>query len=189
MLQNFTTLFKNLSLRSGVPLCSNISVGKFCSEPPTNDDTKGDSKKVVAQSFKKRSVYPYSKEILTDKNFNTYPFYVEREWWKDGKRMTFWANWKQFADVKRRRALAECGADRMRYKALKENTILPQALRDEMAETLHNMDKYSRPNLILNLCMFTGRSRGKIKPYRVNRHIFRRLADASKLSGVQRAMW
>ncbi|VDM39706.1 unnamed protein product [Toxocara canis] len=115
----------------------------------------------------------YNREAIAKLKLDKYPLYVEREWWKEGKRMTFWSTWRMLKDVKRRRRLAELGPDRMRLKALKENTILPQAIRDECAEQLHNMDRYSRPNLILNMCQFTGRQRGKIKPYRVNRHIFR----------------
>ncbi|KAE9412425.1 hypothetical protein Angca_005522, partial [Angiostrongylus cantonensis] len=64
-----------------------------------------------------------------------------------------------------------------------------QAIRDAAAEELHNMPKYGVPRLVLNMCMFTGRQRGKIKPYRLNRHLFRRSFYHSKLSDVQRAMW
>ncbi|PIO66367.1 ribosomal protein S14p/S29e [Teladorsagia circumcincta] len=63
------------------------------------------------------------------------------------------------------------------------------AIRDDAAAELFNMPKTAHPRRILNMCMFTARQRGKIKPYRVNRHLFRKLADHSKLSGVQRAMW
>ena len=105
--------------------------------------------------------------------FDEYPYYVEREWWKEGKRMTFWSTWRMLRDVKRRRLLQELGPDRMRLKALKFNTILPQAIRDECAEQLHSLPKASCPSLILNMCQFTGRQRGKIKRFRVNRHIFR----------------
>ena len=119
-----------------------------------------------------------------------YPYYVEREWWKKGNRMTFWASWRMLRDIRRRECLAEYGAERMRLKAIKWNTVLPQAVRDQASERLHDgLPRYSRPNLILNMCMFTGRRRGKIKRFRVNRHIFRRLADHGQLSGVQRAMW
>ncbi|KAK0402821.1 hypothetical protein QR680_016556 [Steinernema hermaphroditum] len=131
----------------------------------------------------------YNQATLKTLKLDTYPFYVEREWWKEGKRMTFWSTWRMLRDVRRRQKTQELGPDRMRLKALKSNTILPQATRDECAEQLHNLHRYSRPNLILNMCQFTGRSRGKIKPYRVNRHVFRRLADHGQLSGVQRAMW
>ncbi|CAD5234572.1 unnamed protein product [Bursaphelenchus xylophilus] len=133
---------------------------------------------------------PYSQYSLKSLKLDEYPFYVEREWWKHGKRMTFWAEWRQKKDVIRRETLAEYGPERMRLKALKYNSILPQALRDECAERLTNgVPRYSHPSLILNMCQFTGRRRGKIKPFRVNRHIFRRLADHSQLSGVQRGMW
>ncbi|CAI4220751.1 unnamed protein product, partial [Auanema sp. JU1783] len=132
---------------------------------------------------------PYSGETITALKLDQYPYYVEKEWWKKGKRMTFWATWRQLRDVNRREVVQTTGADRMRLKALKENNVLPQAIRDEAAENLHNMPKYSRPRLVLNMCMFTGRQRGKIKPYRLNRHLFRKYADHSQLSGVQRAMW
>ena len=103
--------------------------------------------------------------------------------------MTFWASWRQLRDVKRREQIQEVGADRMRLKAIKFNTILPQAIRDEAAEKMQKARKYDHPRLILNMCQFTGRQRGKIKPYRLSRHLFRRFADRSALSGVQRAMW
>ncbi|PAV80892.1 hypothetical protein WR25_06897 [Diploscapter pachys] len=132
---------------------------------------------------------PYSTKAFSSYNLDKYPFYVEREWWKKGARMTFWATWRQLRDVKRRELIKETGATRMRMRALKWNTVLPQAIRDEAADYMDNMPKYSHPKLVLNMCMFTGRQRGKIKPYRVNRHIFRRMADHAQLSGVQRAMW
>uniref|UniRef100_A0A8R1DMF0 Uncharacterized protein n=1 Tax=Caenorhabditis japonica TaxID=281687 RepID=A0A8R1DMF0_CAEJA len=136
-----------------------------------------------------RLTQPYSREAIQLLKLDQYPLYVEREWWKTGKRMTFWASWRQLRDVKRRQQIQEVGADRMRLKALKFNTILPQAIRDEAAEKMQKARKYDHPRLILNMCQFTGRQRGKIKPYRLSRHLFRRFADRSALSGVQRAMW
>ncbi|CAD5228919.1 unnamed protein product [Bursaphelenchus okinawaensis] len=133
---------------------------------------------------------PYNEYTMKTLKLDQYPYYVEREWWKHGNRMTFWATWRMKRDVLRRESLAEYGPERMRLKALKYNTILPQALRDECSERLtHGVPQYSHPSLILNMCQFTGRRRGKIKPFRVNRHIFRRLADHSQLCGVKRAMW
>ncbi|KAK6035348.1 ribosomal protein S14p/S29e [Cooperia oncophora] len=112
----------------------------------------------------------YSIDAIARLKLDQYPFYVEREWWKKGKRMTFWATWRQLRDIKRREHVAE-------------------AIRDDAAAELSNMPKNAHPRRILNMCMFTARQRGKIKPYRINRHLFRKLADHSKLSGVQRAMW
>ncbi|KAK5981482.1 putative 40S ribosomal protein S14 mitochondrial, partial [Trichostrongylus colubriformis] len=123
----------------------------------------------------------YSREAIARLKLDQYPFYVEREWWKKGKRMTFWATWRQLRDVKRREHLAEIGAYRRQLKAIKWNTILPQAIRDDAAEELFTMPKTAHPKRILNMCMFTARQRGKIKPYRLNRHLFRKLADHSKL--------
>jgi small subunit ribosomal protein S14 len=137
-----------------------------------------------------RQKYPYNQKVLKELKLDQYPYYVEREWWKKGHRMTFWAEWRMLRDVRRRESLAEHGAERQRLKAMHRNNILPQAIRDEVAERMLNgLPRYSYPRLILNMCQFTGRRRGKIKPYRVNRHIFRRLADHGQLSGVQRAMW
>ncbi|CAI2336998.1 unnamed protein product [Caenorhabditis sp. 36 PRJEB53466] len=140
-------------------------------------------------SKEERLTQPYSREAISKLKLDQYPLYVEREWWKYGKRMTFWATWRQLRDVKRRKQIQEVGADRMRLKALKFNTILPQAIRDEAADKMTNARRYDHPRLILNMCQFTGRQRGKIKPFRLNRHLFRRAADRSALSGVQRAMW
>uniref|UniRef100_A0AC34F5H7 Uncharacterized protein n=1 Tax=Panagrolaimus sp. ES5 TaxID=591445 RepID=A0AC34F5H7_9BILA len=164
-----------------------------------------------------REKYPYSQKVLKDlkldqypyfverewwkkghrttfwaewRMLDQYPYFVEREWWKKGHRTTFWAEWRMLRDVRRRESLAIHGAERQRLKAMHRNNILPQAIRDEAAEKMLNgLPRASYPSLILNMCQFTGRRRGKIKPYRVNRHIFRRLADHGQLSGVQRAMW
>ncbi|CAP37286.2 Protein CBR-MRPS-14 [Caenorhabditis briggsae] len=182
---------------------------------PAADAAAAENAEVVEDSGKptktQRLTQPYSSKAITTLKLDQYPFippfppsspfpmtnaymslllrYVEREWWKTGKRMTFWASWRQLRDVKRRQQVQEVGADRMRLKAIKFNTILPQAIRDEAAEKMQKARRYDHPRLILNMCQFTGRQRGKIKPYRLSRHLFRRFADRSALSGVQRAMW
>lgn len=135
------------------------------------------------------SLFLNKTHVFNSFRLTEFPYYVEREWWKKGARTTFWATWRQLRDVKRRELIAEVGPERMRLKAIKFNTVLPQAIRDECADKLTNMPRYSHPSLVLNMCMFTGRQRGKIKPYRVNRHIFRKAADHGQLSGVQRAFW
>ncbi|GMT04477.1 hypothetical protein PENTCL1PPCAC_26651, partial [Pristionchus entomophagus] len=157
--------------------------GSVSSSPPLEDDP------IVPEEISYAHREMYSAAAISKLKLDQYPFYVEREWWKKGKRMTFWATWRQLRDVNRRECVQETGEQRMRLKALKWNTVLPQAVRDAAAEELHNMPKYSRPRLVLNMCMFTGRQRGKIKPYRLNRHLFRKYADHSQLAGVQRAMW
>jgi ribosomal protein S14 len=118
--------------------------------------------------------------------------------------MTFWASWRQAADVRRRRIFAEYGPDRLRYKAMKTNNVLPRAIIDEFAvcffkanrdylypikEKMLNMPKAAHPQYCLKMCMFTGRRRGKVNRLRVNRHVFREFADSAKLSGYTRAIW
>ncbi|CAI5442994.1 unnamed protein product [Caenorhabditis angaria] len=149
----------------------------------TPEETAGEPMKEA------RLTQKYSSQAIQKLKLDQYSLYVEREWWKTGKRMTFWATWRQLRDVKRRQQVQEVGADRMRLKAIKFNTILPQAIRDEAADKLFTARRYDHPRLILNMCQFTGRQRGKIKPYRLSRHLFRKMADHSSLSGVQRAMW
>lgn len=106
-------------------------------------------------------------------SFNKYPYYIEREWWKSGKRMTFWATWRMLRDVRRREALAAVGPDLFRLKAMKLNTILPQAIRDECADKIYSFGDKPHPRRILNLCQFTGARRGKLKNFRLSRHIIR----------------
>lgn len=118
-----------------------------------------------------------------------YPYYVEREWWKDGYRMTFWPSWRAKRSVKYRLAVKQHSEQRLRYKALKENTILPQAIRDEAAEMLKKLPRNSSPKLVVNECLVTGQRRGKLKRFRVKRHEFRRYADSGKLCGIQRAIF
>uniref|UniRef100_A0A158Q915 Guanylate kinase-like domain-containing protein n=1 Tax=Elaeophora elaphi TaxID=1147741 RepID=A0A158Q915_9BILA len=108
---------------------------------------------------KKSPILPYSQKALETLKLDKYPYYVEREWWKHGNRMTFWSTWRMKRDVKRRHLLANLGPDRVRLKALKCNTILPELIRDECAEKLHNFPKGSCPNLIQHLCQFSGARR------------------------------
>lgn len=113
--------------------------------------------------------------ILIFYRLDEYPYYVEREWWKHGNRMTFWSTWRMKRDVKRRHLLAELGPDRVRLKALKSNIILPEMIRDECAKKLHNFPKGSCPNLVQHLCQFSGARRGKLNRFHLHRQIFRHL--------------
>lgn len=54
---------------------------------------------------------------------------------------------------------------------------------------MNNMPKDAHPRMIRKLCSFTGRRWGTVNRFRVNRHIFRQLADSGKLCGVKRAIW
>jgi len=165
---------------------------------PTSNEIKADQDEVEELAelsldgknwLEKPKIHRYDTNTLSALKLDAYPFHIERAWWKRGKRMTFWANWRMLRDIKRRELVQEWGADRMRYKALKTNNILPQAIVDEFQEKMNTMPKGSHPNLVLNMCTFTSRQRGKIKRFRVNRHIFRHNADHGRLCGVKRAYW
>lgn len=196
MWSTFLQLRKFLNLGGTLRLLSEQGSVQPVSKGKVSFNTQGDRKVEEADTLSATAVLEsdvdadrYSLEALKKLKFDKYPYYVEREWWKEGSRMTFWATWRMLRDVKRRQALEQYGPNRLRLKALKSNTILPQAIRDECADRLHNFPKASCPNLILNMCQFSGRQRGKIKRFRLNRHLFRKLADHGQLSGVQRAMW
>ncbi|CAG9536758.1 unnamed protein product [Cercopithifilaria johnstoni] len=144
---------------------------------------------VLDATVEEQPILPYSQKALETLKLDKYPYYVEREWWKHGSRMTFWSTWRMKRDVKRRHLLAELGPDRVRLKALKCNTILPELIRDECAKKLHNFPKGSCPSLIQHLCQFSGARRGKLNRFHLHRQIFRHLADHGKLSGIQRGVW
>ncbi|OZC08306.1 renin receptor-like protein [Onchocerca flexuosa] len=120
------------------------------------------SNAVMDAANKEQPILPYSQKALETLKLDKYPYYVEREWWKHGNRMTFWSTWRMKRDVKRRHLLAELGPDRVRLKALKCNTILPEMIRDECAKKLHNFPKGSCPSLIQHLCQFSGARRGPL---------------------------
>lgn len=160
------------------------------SDNTDNTVEMGDLPDVIVDSVKKEQLLlSYSQKALKTLKLDEYPYYVEREWWKHGNRMTFWATWLMKKDVKRRHLLAELGPDRVRLKALKCNTILPELIRDECAKRLHNFPKASCPKNVQHLCQFSGARRGKLNRFHLHRQIFRRLADHGQLSGIQRSVW
>uniref|UniRef100_A0A183BSH4 WD repeat-containing protein 44 n=1 Tax=Globodera pallida TaxID=36090 RepID=A0A183BSH4_GLOPA len=136
---------------------------------------------------KDRNRFDYNSETLKELGFDAFPYYIERAWWKEGYRMTFWSHWDMLRDIKRRRTVAEWGPLRMRYKALKTNNILPQAIINEFQERMNKMPRRANPNLVIQMCQFTARRRGKLNKFRLNRHIFRQITDRGELSGTQRA--
>uniref|UniRef100_A0A183BSH5 Ribosomal protein S14p/S29e n=1 Tax=Globodera pallida TaxID=36090 RepID=A0A183BSH5_GLOPA len=157
-----------------------------------NTPPEGDGKTEPADADnrpKDRNRFDYNSETLKELGFDAFPYYIERAWWKEGYRMTFWSHWDMLRDIKRRRTVAEWGPLRMRYKALKTNNILPQAIINEFQERMNKMPRRANPNLVIQMCQFTARRRGKLNKFRLNRHIFRQITDRGELSGTQRASW
>uniref|UniRef100_A0A915Q347 Renin receptor-like C-terminal transmembrane spanning segment domain-containing protein n=1 Tax=Setaria digitata TaxID=48799 RepID=A0A915Q347_9BILA len=178
-------------LKSSMGSASNEVEGNLPSLDDSGSSTSGSelSNSAMDGVTQDRPILPYSQKALETLKLDKYPYYVEREWWKDGNRMTFWSTWRMKRDVKRRNLLAELGPDRVRLKALKCNTILPEMIRTESAKKLHNFPKGSCPNLVQHLCQFSGARRGKFNRFHLHRQIFRRLADHGQLSGIQRGVW
>ncbi|KAI1724397.1 WD domain, g-beta repeat domain-containing protein [Ditylenchus destructor] len=140
-----------------------------------------------------RNAHTYSRDVLEKLNLDKGPYRIDRAWWNSGRstfdRYCYWTNWVMQRDYRHRAQLANRGEDRLRFKAMTRCTTLPQAIRDEFQEKLNKFPAHCHPKRIYNMCMFTGAKRGKIKRYRVNRYIFRRMADHGQLCGVQRSMF
>lgn len=93
-------------------------------------------------------------------------------------------------DYKRRMIVKQFAVDRIRLNTVKKNNVLPFELREVAGKELHN--NFPRDSCFIRIrerCSITSRPRGCVKPFRVSRIVFRKLADYNHLAGVQRAMW
>lgn len=98
-------------------------------------------------------------------------------------------NWRMWRDVKRRRMARQYAEERLRYRALKRNTVLFKELQEVAAEELHNFPRDSCPSRIVDRCALTSRPRSTQVRWRLSRIMWRHFADYNKLSGVMRAKW
>lgn len=115
----------------------------------------------------------YQENKLNAFRLDQYPYYVEREWWKHGNRMTFWSTWRMKREIIKREYVAKYGPDRVRLRALKDNTILPSLIREECAKIMDDLPRKSRPHKLEYLCQFCGARRGKLHRFRLHRQVFR----------------
>lgn len=102
---------------------------------------------------------------------------------------TKYADHRMIKDVRKRRCVAEHGAERLRVNALRKNDILPLELREIASAEIHAQPRDSSITRIRPRCALTSRPRGTVHRWRMSRMVFRSLADYNKLSSVQRAMW
>ncbi|XP_060085919.1 small ribosomal subunit protein uS14m-like [Ylistrum balloti] len=102
---------------------------------------------------------------------------------------TRYVDWKMRRDAKRRDLVKEYGMERLRYNALKRNTILPSNIREKAAEDLMTLPLNSSISRVHKRCIITSRPRGNLKRFRMSRIVWRKLADYNKLSGVTRSSW
>ncbi|XP_063283345.1 small ribosomal subunit protein uS14m [Pelobates fuscus] len=102
---------------------------------------------------------------------------------------SYYADWRMFRDVKRRKMAYEYADERLRINALRKNIILPKELREVADKEIAALPRDSCPVRIRNRCVLTSRPRGVKKRWRLSRIVFRHLADHNQMSGIQRAMW
>ena len=72
-------------------------------------------------------------------------------------------------------------------KLLKRNVFLPKVWR---VNASYNLRKYSSHcSQIHNFCIYSYRSRGILRDFKISRHFFKELASSGKLYGVCKSSW
>lgn len=92
-------------------------------------------------------------------------------------------------DNHRRQLAAKFELQRKLYKALANDTTLPNDVREANRMKLSKLPRNSSFTRIRNRCVFTGRPRGIVALFRMSRIVFRELASKKLLDGVQKASW
>ena len=93
-------------------------------------------------------------------------------------------------DHLRRQTAAAYEADRALYKAMAADQTLPFALRSQAQRLFETeVPRDSAPTRLRNRCALTGRPRGVLRHFRLNRILFRQLAGENLLPGVHKASW
>lgn len=72
-------------------------------------------------------------------------------------------------------------------KLISNNQILKLDIRNKYGQTLKNItNTYTK---VRKFCIFTGRMRGNITGYKINRTKFKSLINESKISGIKNSSW
>ncbi|XP_051556078.1 28S ribosomal protein S14, mitochondrial-like [Myxocyprinus asiaticus] len=102
---------------------------------------------------------------------------------------SYYVDWRMLRDVKRRQMAYEYADTRLRFNAIRKNTILPKELQEIADKEISILPRDSCPVRIRNRCVMTSRPRGVKRRWRLSRIVFRHLADHNQMSGIQRSMW
>ncbi|XP_038051887.1 28S ribosomal protein S14, mitochondrial-like [Patiria miniata] len=102
---------------------------------------------------------------------------------------TYYADWRMLRDVKRRRLFKEYGVERRRINCIRKNTILPDELKEIADREIAALPRDSSWVRQRDRCAITSRPRSVIPRWRLSRIMWRQIADANHMSGVQRATW
>uniref|UniRef100_A0A915L109 Mitochondrial ribosomal protein S14 n=1 Tax=Romanomermis culicivorax TaxID=13658 RepID=A0A915L109_ROMCU len=145
-----------------------------------------------SKAIRTKSKYPRPNRLTMEESsfeeYNKGPMEMRRNW-DEPYYFHCWPNWKTNTDFKRRKVVAEYAPQRLRLLAMVRAAQLPKVFREQVREDLNALPKDSRWYQVENLCMFTGRKRGKVVRMRLSRFCFRKRADHGKLGGVMRAVW
>lgn len=91
---------------------------------------------------------------------------------------------------KRRAKLAkQCWAKRQELKKKAVNMNLSEEEREAARIALDKMSPNSSPVRMRNRCLFTGRSRGFLRKFKLSRLTFREMASQGLIPGVTKASW
>lgn len=92
-------------------------------------------------------------------------------------------------DSAKRRAVQKLEIQRKCFKALIQNQSLPQKLRYEYILKLDALPKKSSPTQVVQRCVFSGRSRGVLRKFKMSRIWVRRLLAKGQLQGTTKSSW
>ncbi|XP_022088946.1 28S ribosomal protein S14, mitochondrial-like [Acanthaster planci] len=102
---------------------------------------------------------------------------------------TYYTDWRMLRDVKRRRLFKEYGVERRRINCIRKNTILPDELKEIADREIAALPRDSCWVRQRGRCAITSRPRSVLPRWRLSRIVWRQVADANHMSGVQRSSW
>ena len=92
-------------------------------------------------------------------------------------------------DKKRRNLVAKYELQRLQYKYIIKNNLLPKNLRFNFINKLNLLPKNSSLIRTRNRCFLTGRGRSVLRFCKLSRIKIRELASQGLLSGVKKISW
>ncbi|RWS29778.1 28S ribosomal protein S14-like protein [Leptotrombidium deliense] len=141
---------------------------------------RGIQKLVVAGTSSPYETKLKRKRVVNDPNFPGFEI---------NKKGLEWTNWLMLRDLRRRYQASEWNAQRVCLQAICRNRFVPNTLREEALRDIVEMPRNSNIQRITNRCSITSRARGRVRPWRISRLVFRHLADYNYLSGVMKSTW
>ena len=92
-------------------------------------------------------------------------------------------------DQHRRQTVAKFEKERLHLRAVLRNKILPEVVQRKASADLASHPRDASITRVRNRCVQTGRGRGVVREFGLNRMKFRKLADFGMLAGVTRSSW